>query len=56
MSSIRIFILTPVLIITFINHHWFFGVISYLIFRLSGFGGINSILYFSFACRSVISF
>ena len=25
----------------FINHHWFFGVISYLVFRLSGFNGLS---------------
>jgi hypothetical protein len=25
----------------FINHHWFFGVISYVIFRMSGFEGLS---------------
>jgi hypothetical protein len=26
---------------TFINHHWFFGVISYVIFHMSGFVGLS---------------
>ena len=25
----------------FINHHWFFGVISYILYRLSGFDGLS---------------
>ncbi len=30
----------------FINHHWFFGVISYVLFRLGGFAGL-SVFYIS---------
>jgi len=26
---------------TFINHHWFFGVMSYVVFRMSGFKGLS---------------
>src|SRR5476651_855412 len=25
----------------FINHHWFFGIISYILFRTSGFEGLS---------------
>ena len=40
----------------FINHHWFFGVISYVIFRLSGFDGLSIFYIILLALTFLLSF
>jgi hypothetical protein len=40
----------------FINHHWFFGVISYVIFHLSGFKGLSLFYIFLLALTFLLAF
>ena len=40
----------------FINHHWFFGVISYVVFRMSGFDGLSVFYILSFGYHVLVGF
>jgi len=40
----------------FINHHWFFGVISYLIYKLSGFDGLSTFYIFLLTLTLLLAF
>jgi len=40
----------------FINHHWFFGVISYVIFHMSGFGGLSVFYIFLLVLTFLLAF